>query len=579
MSKFFDYNGPVDKTVTHVIDDTYTEKEIIDQEDDLSFKKLIHNIPMNYNGSFVVVKEWSTYKLLICENHVDLYHMQPIGGGRVSSYGGVQMIHSSSSNFGPYNKRVIDRLCSDFEVKLPTVFCVNGKMQALRVQFPNAIISTKHFSDTIVGDWEIVSQKFYHGLEQRAYYGVKKFSYTHHHCDLCSIVEESAGRLGVDQEVIRDMFISSGGYTCKPSKMVKKRYIKGAVIAMAKSWMVRSDVVRYISDRFKVHESLVETIIDALIHHEVIVVIGVSAGVSRLALRCIDHQSHMATFPSNMEKKLKTIAIEYKVGRITGRYAVAIDTDISDYMYVGSDYDPLASVVYVEGPTSYVMIQYEKSHYTRCHGKIQVFVKQEFKPQEEYRYKWSFLNRMKDTKSNFFIHLSDYSHKVLPSVHIKERDREMHWNQFTFQFDIGGKYFKIVDRKRHHIFEYKNERNFIRASVRLLEKYGVQKYGELLIGDQIDDGQEWFPDEDEKRWADFLALGREVEYNDVPFPQYGTFIDYNRSKDPRGLYRTLQLRWHPDRWSGIKMKLGDKDRILARVLEIAKMVSSSRVDE
>ena len=89
----------------------------------------------------------------------------------------------------------------------------------------------------------------------------------------------------------------------------------------------------------------------------------------------------------------------------------------------------------------------------------------------------------------------------------------------------------------------------------------------------------------EELWAAFQSkvdkdLLRPIRYSDIPFPSMPLAFPASVYRDPqrrRDMVRTLQMRWHPDKFLqafGASLDPVDDARIMTRVKEVSQAINS-----
>ena len=202
---------------------------------------------------------WYRGKQLVlraCNKHKDMEKYDPLGGG-LMYWNKTLVLHGSSNTYGPFPSAMIRRLRPQWIVHVPTTFSVEGKMSALKVMYPKARISVKWLQDGMQDGTQVKSQRFYTGKEKREYWNCKLLEEKESHCDVCLIVEQSAKRLGVEEDVSREIFIDVGATSCKSRPGLKKKYLLNEVLVMAKQWAFRTEVEQLLSIKHRLSVGMV----------------------------------------------------------------------------------------------------------------------------------------------------------------------------------------------------------------------------------------------------------------------------------------------------------------------------------
>jgi len=361
--ELFDYKGDPDKTVTHVIDDSFDVVPVTDQKDEETVVYGVSDITDLYNGPFVVVRGYQSVFLLKCASHSSMKDKKPIGGGRIYSTNGVVTLYGSSNNFGPYNATLLRRLFPKYVIKDPTVFSAQGKMAALQKLFPSAIISTKFLSRQVKEQHtEIVDQKFYDGTEKREYYRVRVPKHTKMgHCRICELVSSSALRLKTTVDDLRRILVLVGGYSCFVRPSLKKTHMVGEILVMAKTATEIEEIASVLSSKYHVMPHIVKEAVTTLMMLGKVqkVKYGFRERVI-LPHACLDDKVSLALKDKDL-KIWRKVCNEYNISLIVGSVNQRM-SEGNNVMYIGSEYHPDALVVHLTGQNVRVCARYENTH-------------------------------------------------------------------------------------------------------------------------------------------------------------------------------------------------------------------------
>jgi len=454
---FFEYTGDPDYSVTHVIDDSYTPT-VINQKDDKRIGTIVDSIPHHYNGSFVVkARGHKEIELFPCYEHKDVSSGDVLGGGFIFDMGGLLRVYGASTHWGPYNAPVLRRLLppDKYIVEDATEFNVDGKITALQSLFPNAIISTKCFPSTKVPRNCVMKvQRFYAGAETRIYFGTNFLpDGLDSHCDLCNMIQGASDRLQCSKDSLFNIIHSISGYSCRPRPMVRKKHIRGMILALARVWMEYDSVISIVSERMHITPSLVHEFITAMESRKT------------LELRVVDYCTRVTLktskivpsipVPHRVNKKfmasMEYIARIYGCSSIVGQCSKRVCGDNDRLMHVTDSYVPSAPVVVLRPLSIAIAVQYERTHDSFRHGFETVFVLKGLYPEANYSFKWDFLKRSNDPISNL---LSTVEHSMFPVVDVIDNITYLQWDNIILKYSFREKIFhqKFMDESVWHDF-------------------------------------------------------------------------------------------------------------------------------
>jgi hypothetical protein len=380
-AEYFDYDtNKVFSDVTHVIDDAYYPENCDVSHPD---HYLIDDIPMGYNGKFVVAVE-NNFQILVAtpRSHSNHNYTWVLGGGEIQKLKDKVVVYGTSGKYGPYDRARIKKYFSSWIVMPSTKFKNSANYEKLKRIFPNAAITVKAVeSNDMYKDAEIREQHFYTGNEKRAYFKSNLIPLCGLECMLCHYVHKASHRMRVHVNQIRDLFVKVGNVSCLPYKHKNKTYAINLLSQYCRRWSEEKMIVAEMQRKTNYTDKAILGMLDFMVRHGKVKRLHAYDGIRYVKHIYLGNENFLP--PSQLKNFLIGLSAYYD-SYLIGDY---VSGEGQHMLYVGNNhFSQAVGVVPIDMPMK-VLVQYEITHevhdgYTRV--LLRKDVKRKLKPYVDF---------------------------------------------------------------------------------------------------------------------------------------------------------------------------------------------------
>lgn len=273
----FDYSAPPELSVngepfTHIYDDVWVPTLTREEHDPIEYDEVKCELKDGYSRfAYRIVGQHKKYFHLKngLEKHRDLEGA--IGGGWMLKRGPDIVISGTSQSAGPYVKKYVSDALSAYHVTFVSNNMKRGRLtfdpdSSLFKNYPNAIISAKHYGEDLPVQGQVRSQAFYSGLETRIVLNSPVFlpsGYRGCGCRKCVELDVVYTNFhvysGVVPERFLDMMIGSVIHDkCTSAPGTTFAVVSGYWITAARLYGTYEDALKGVTRKYNVSESYAE---------------------------------------------------------------------------------------------------------------------------------------------------------------------------------------------------------------------------------------------------------------------------------------------------------------------------------